>query len=517
MTPTSVIFPFALGLTTGGVQLWAARCASALAQRGHRVAAILHAPPSNADLASAPLDLHPSIIRLDATHLGPLTHADPQSTASLYTSTVDSLSSTSNLPTVCIPTLLAECFAAATAAAAQRPSTLRLLGCCHSAVPYDLNLHTRFAPALHSIGAVSQYLASELRTAIPHRTNSILHLPNGVAVEPTFRARPVNPSTSSPLHLVFLGRLEDENKRVSALLSLSDALTSHALPHRITVIGDGPAHGTLSIAIESRPFTLTGALPPSQIPALLDDADFFVLPSRIEGLNLALLESMSRGCIPLITHTPSGAAEAVTHNHNGLLVAVPAAADPTSTGQLLAAALLSSPAATNHTARAALSAAAHQTILDRYSFDHSINTLEHAILQTANTPAIHLSPSELASVHANPAAPPHAAAALHTLLTTLAGQRVVIHGTGRHTQELLNVLAAHAHTIIGFTDDDPQRHGDTIPLASSPRPIVAPSQAHTLNANHAIISSHLNQSLIQQRSGPIYAAQSITLHALYSN
>jgi glycosyltransferase involved in cell wall biosynthesis len=517
MTPTSVIFPFALGLTTGGVQLWAARCASALAHRGHRVAAILHAPPSNADLASTPLDLHPSIIRIDATHLGPLANADPNATAALYTSTADSLSSASNTPIVCIPTLLAECFTAATAAAAQRPSTLRLLGCCHSAVPYDLNLHTRFAPALHSIGAVSQFLANELRAALPHRTNSIFHLPNGVAVQPHFRARPLSHSANRPLHLVFLGRLEDENKRVSALLSLSDVLTSHALPHRITIIGDGPAQATLSAAIQHRPITLTGALPPSQIPVLLDDADFLVLPSRIEGLNLALLESMSRGCIPLITHTPSGAAEVVTHNHNGLLVSVPAAADPTTTGQLLAAALLSSPAATNHTARATLSAAAHRTILDRYSFDHSINILEHAILQTANAPEIHLSPAELASIHTNPAAPPHAAAALHTLLTALAGQRVVIHGTGRHTQELLHVLAAHAHTIVGFTDDDPQRHGGTLLLSTTPRPIVAPTQAHTLNATDVIISSHLNQSLIQQRSGPIYAAQSITLHALYPN
>ncbi len=59
----------------------------------------------------------------------------------------------------------------------------------------------------------------------------------------------------------------------------------------------------------------------SDVPDLLAAADFFVLPSRMEGLPLAVLEAMSHG-LPIVTTRIGGNPEVVTDGEHGLLVPV---------------------------------------------------------------------------------------------------------------------------------------------------------------------------------------------------
>jgi glycosyltransferase involved in cell wall biosynthesis len=97
------------------------------------------------------------------------------------------------------------------------------------------------------------------------------------------------------------------------------------------------------------------------VPSYLRAADVFVLPSRREGLPVALLEAMACG-LPCIASRLKGSTEAVIeHGVNGLLV-------PPGDVDALAAALaglLADPAA-----RARLGAAARATITARYSSEH---------------------------------------------------------------------------------------------------------------------------------------------------
>ena len=54
------------------------------------------------------------------------------------------------------------------------------------------------------------------------------------------------------------------------------------------------------------------------IPELLAQSDLFILPSRFEGLSIALLEAMGAK-LPLIASNISGSAELIEHGKNGLL------------------------------------------------------------------------------------------------------------------------------------------------------------------------------------------------------
>lgn len=66
------------------------------------------------------------------------------------------------------------------------------------------------------------------------------------------------------------------------------------------IIGEGPLLKGIS-AYASERIRITGALPPEYALSYLVCSDIFVLPSRSEGLPVALVEALLAGCIPVVT------------------------------------------------------------------------------------------------------------------------------------------------------------------------------------------------------------------------
>ena len=152
-------------------------------------------------------------------------------------------------------------------------------------------------------------MRNRLVELMPHRADSILSIPYGVEIPDTART-PVD----GPLRLLFVGRLE-EGKGIFDLPKIDARLRATGVKVRWTIQGDGPDQARLQSAWEDQDdVTWRGRQPMSEVLRQYEAHDVLVMPSRYEGLPVALLEAAVRGVVPVVSDLPSGIPEVV---HNG--------------------------------------------------------------------------------------------------------------------------------------------------------------------------------------------------------
>ena len=135
----------------------------------------------------------------------------------------------------------------------------------------------------------SKLIAEQLHTAVALPLERIVVVRNGVAD----RDVPIRRTPSSgPLRMVSVGRLSHE-KGHDVLLDAMRELVGGDSSFSLTIVGDGPSRAELETQAAGLPVTFAGAV--DDPTPYLDDADVFCLPSRSEGLPLALLEAMMSG------------------------------------------------------------------------------------------------------------------------------------------------------------------------------------------------------------------------------
>ncbi len=168
--------------------------------------------------------------------------------------------------------------------------------------------------------AISRAIEAELQDAWhtgtmrdPRRDDApaeprIVSIPNGVPVPPTPWQR--RPDWRAEPRAAFVGRLAPE-KGLDTLIDAWPAVRTAHPAARLILIGEGPERP----ALEARARSLGLAVGPNQAvempgaaadaTAALRDVDLFVLPSREEGMSIALLEAMALG-IPLVASSIPG-------------------------------------------------------------------------------------------------------------------------------------------------------------------------------------------------------------------
>lgn len=122
-------------------------------------------------------------------------------------------------------------------------------------------------------------------------------------------------------YILAMGRL-DRHKGYDLLInSFAAAKTSHP-EWRLVILGEGPERSNLEGLA-----SCLGIRDDILMPGVVDEpyewmqkADFFVHPSRYEGFPNAILEAMASGLAVIATDCPSGPAEIIRHNENGLLI-----------------------------------------------------------------------------------------------------------------------------------------------------------------------------------------------------
>jgi glycosyltransferase involved in cell wall biosynthesis len=165
--------------------------------------------------------------------------------------------------------------------------------------------------------AISPAVRAELEAAGYDR-GRIHDLPNGVPV-PDAPWQPRSGWREAP-HAAFVGRLAAE-KGLDTLVNAWPTVRAAIPAATLTIIGEGPERPALAERIEQLSLlgaiTLAGSL--ANPESALRAADLFVVPSREEGMSIALLEAMALG-MPLVASDIPGNRGLVTEGVHGRLV-----------------------------------------------------------------------------------------------------------------------------------------------------------------------------------------------------
>ncbi len=145
--------------------------------------------------------------------------------------------------------------------------------------------------------------------------SKIASLPNGVPVpeEPWRGGEPARDGGSA----VFVGRLAAE-KGLDVLVRAWTIVLAERPAARLTLVGEGPQRARLAALIAAEGTGRSIALPGAAADATpaLRAADVFVLPSREEGMSIALLEAMALG-MPVVASAIAGNLKLIVDREHG--------------------------------------------------------------------------------------------------------------------------------------------------------------------------------------------------------
>jgi hypothetical protein len=181
----------------------------------------------------------------------------------------------------------------------------------------------RYCNAVICVSELLRDRVRELNPVIGERTHVIHN--SSVRQADVARRRP---RRGEKLRLIYTGRLVQYQKRILDFVELAEALDRAQVPYEITLVGTFNAHdGTeaefmqaAATHLEDGRIQLPGRMQRDEILKTLTSQDLFVLLSDFEGLPLALVEAMARGCVPVTAAMPSGIPEVIASGENGYIV-----------------------------------------------------------------------------------------------------------------------------------------------------------------------------------------------------
>jgi glycosyltransferase involved in cell wall biosynthesis len=203
--------------------------------------------------------------------------------------------------------------------------------------------------------------------------NRIRVIPNGVAMD-RFAAR----AAARPVMTVLTVANLRKEKAHEVLLQAAAKLAPRHPYLQFQIVGDGPRMAELralctSLGLDSQVAFLGHR---EDVPALLSQADAFVLPSRSEAFPNGAIEAMASG-LPVVASATGGLLDLIESGRTGVLVQPD---DPDALADALEA-LVSSPARA-----AALGSCAREEVARRYSFDRMVRAFEDLYLSQLDVP-----------------------------------------------------------------------------------------------------------------------------------
>jgi glycosyltransferase involved in cell wall biosynthesis len=151
-----------------------------------------------------------------------------------------------------------------------------------------------------------------------HNDSKILVIPNILGDEFS-QMENVDFSNKEKL-IIYVGRIEDQQKRVDRLVEFWEAFSNKNKEYRLEVLGNGPKFDFYKALINSKKLEridLVGNVIPK---AYYQKATFLVLVSDYEGHALVLTEAQKNGCIPISFRCYSAIDKVIQNGLNGIIV-----------------------------------------------------------------------------------------------------------------------------------------------------------------------------------------------------
>jgi glycosyltransferase involved in cell wall biosynthesis len=175
----------------------------------------------------------------------------------------------------------------------------------HGDFDFYYNLAVRHDEVIDAYVTYTERMAAHLHELLPHRHESIFLLRYGVDI-PAERRQ----SQAGPLRLIYSGRLA-RDKGVFDLPAVAEQLRARGCAAHWTIQGTGPDEAELRRLWPDPSTRWTGMQPMDAVLKGYQQQDVLVMPSRNEGLPVALLEACAAGVVPVVSNLASGIPEVV--------------------------------------------------------------------------------------------------------------------------------------------------------------------------------------------------------------
>lgn len=189
--------------------------------------------------------------------------------------------------------------------ASRLSNRIHLIGLVQADSELEFNQVQRLGNYWQAIVAVSDMLHFKLIAKLPYLTPKISTIRNAV---PSLCRLPLKPN-KGPLRLVYSGELRPHQKRLDDLALIAMRLAERGVLFRLTLYGEGSyrekLEKKLGYLIARGCVCMPGQLSPDDLLHELGSHHVFLLTSEYEGLSIAMLEAMSRGCVPVVSQLAS--------------------------------------------------------------------------------------------------------------------------------------------------------------------------------------------------------------------
>jgi len=199
------------------------------------------------------------------------------------------------------------------------PEDCLRIGMIHSDEEGVYRLVKRYLPWLDIIVGVSTEIYNKTLVLTKGTQTLVTKISYGVPMPQTKVIKTFN----KKLRVLYLGRLIEEQKRISILSKVMRRTIECKLDISWTIAGNGPELPILmnEFSANSSCIKFLGSVPYSAVPNLLSQHDVYFLCSDYEGLPLSMLEAMGAGLVPVVSDLVSGISE-VVNSCNGVRVPI---------------------------------------------------------------------------------------------------------------------------------------------------------------------------------------------------